>query len=76
MSWRAPRNRTTLAASAVLLDVGHTLADHLTDQCDWQAAGKAAPTRAAGANPHRGCAANLAHVAQYHLTSVVLGALA
>ncbi|MET9263713.1 hypothetical protein [Amycolatopsis sp. NPDC004079] len=69
----------TFAASGFLLVAAHNLADHVTGQCDWQAANKAAPTReevAAGASPHRGWRANLAHVAQYHLTLMVQGFLA
>ncbi|MCR3719914.1 MULTISPECIES: hypothetical protein [Prauserella salsuginis group] len=69
----------TFAASGVVLLVGHNLADHVTGQCDWQAANKGAPKPeevAAGASPHRGWLANLAHVGQYHLSLLVLGFLA
>lgn len=69
----------TFASTGFLLLVAHNLADHVTGQCDWQAAGKGAPTPeevAAGAHPRRGWLPNLAHVAQYHLTVIVLGFLA
>lgn len=69
----------TFGASWAVLHVGHNLADHVTGQCDWQAAGKGAPKPeevAEGASPHRGWLANLAHVAQYHLTLAVLGFVA
>jgi hypothetical protein len=69
----------TFGASYVVLTVGHTLADHLFGQTDWQASNKAAPTPeevVGGARKHRGWAANLAHVALYHLTLVALGLLA
>lgn len=57
----------TFGASAAVLYVGHDVADHVTGQSDWQAANKAAPKPeeiAAGASPHRGWLANLAHVGQ------------
>ncbi|QYN17450.1 hypothetical protein [Amycolatopsis sp. DSM 110486] len=69
----------TFAASGFVLLVVHNLADHVTGQTDWQADNKAAPKPdevAAGANPHQGWSAILAHVAMYHLTMVVLGLLA
>jgi hypothetical protein len=69
----------TFSATGFVLLVAHNLADHVTGQCDWQAANKAAPKPeeiAAGANPHRGWLADLAHVAQYHTTVLVLGFLA
>jgi hypothetical protein len=68
----------TFAASGVVLLVGHNLADHVTGQSDWQAEHKGAPKPedvAAGASPHRGWLANLAHVGQYHLTLIALGFL-
>ncbi|MCQ8833773.1 DUF3307 domain-containing protein [Streptomyces malaysiensis] len=68
----------TFAGSGFFLLVGHNLADHVTGQCDWQAAEKGAPTPeevAAGASPRRGWRANLAHVGLYHLTLLVLGFL-
>jgi hypothetical protein len=71
------RKVATFAGSWAVLAVGHTVADHLTGQTDWQAAHKGAPTRdqvEAGAHRHAGWAANLAHVAQYHATLIVLGA--
>ncbi|WIX75981.1 hypothetical protein QRX50_31475 [Amycolatopsis carbonis] len=69
----------TFAASGFILLVAHNLADHVTGQTDSQADNKAAPTPdevAAGANPHQGWPAILAHVARYHVTLVVLGLLA
>lgn len=69
----------TFGASWPVLYVGHNLADHVTGQSDWQAANKVAPKPeeiTAGAKPHRGWLANLAHILQYHLTLIVLGFLA
>lgn len=66
----------TFGASWVVLAVGHNVADHVTGQSDWQATHKAAPRPeevAAGVSRYRGWPANLAHVAQYHVTLVVLG---
>uniref|UniRef100_UPI003F4931A9 hypothetical protein n=1 Tax=Streptomyces sp. CA-136453 TaxID=3240050 RepID=UPI003F4931A9 len=60
------------------LAAGHNLADHVAGQTDAQAAGKGAPTKdevAAGACPRRGWAADLKHVAQYHLVLAVIIAL-
>ncbi|GAA3561387.1 hypothetical protein GCM10022222_51450 [Amycolatopsis ultiminotia] len=69
----------TFAASWAVVHVAHNLADHVTGQTDWQADNKGAPTShqiAAGANPHTGWPANLAHVGQYHATLLLLGSLA
>ena len=65
----------TFATVWAVLAVGHNLADHVLGQNDHQARHKAAPTAAevaAGAHPHQGWGACLAHVTHYHL---VLGAL-
>lgn len=50
----------TFAAIAVTLHVAHQVADHVLGQTDWQANHKADPGPG-------GWAANLTHVAQYHL---------
>lgn len=68
----------TFAATWAIVHAGHGVADHVC-QTDWQAAHKTAPTPgevAAGASPHRGWRAALAHVATYHLTLIALGSLA
>ncbi|MEU3501590.1 hypothetical protein ABZ726_12710 [Streptomyces hundungensis] len=60
------------------LAAGHNLADHVAGQTDAQADAKGAPSRdevAAGASPRRGWAADLKHVAQYHLVLGVIIAL-
>ncbi|QXV63528.1 transcriptional regulator [Amycolatopsis sp. TNS106] len=71
---------TTFAASWAVLHVAHNLGDHVTGQTDRQAERKGAPTPEQVANGdttrHGGWAANLAHIAQYHLTLGVLGLLA
>ena len=59
----------TFAATLPLLLVAHNLADHVTGQTHAQALTKAAPGRA-------GWAANLRHVAAYHVTLATLTALA
>lgn len=69
----------TFGATWALLHLGHNLADHVTGQTDRQADRKGAPTAgqiADGASPHRGWIANLAHVAQYHATLLMIGFLA
>lgn len=68
----------TFATVWAVLSVGHNLADHVFGQTDHQAAHKGAPAAAEvaeGVSPHRGWAACLAHVAQYHVVLVVLVAL-
>jgi Protein of unknown function (DUF3307) len=57
------------AALAATLYAGHQVADHVLGQTDEQAADKAKPGV-------RGWAANLAHVAQYHLVVGVMLAAA
>jgi hypothetical protein len=67
------------AGSWAVLHIGHNLGDHVTGQTDHQATGKGAPTPdqvERGAHRHAGWAANLAHVAHYHLTLVIVGLLA
>lgn len=69
----------TFGASWAVLHVGHKLGDHVTGQTDWQAGRKGAPTAeqvARGVSPRRGWAADLCHVAQYHVNLLVIGFLA
>ncbi|MBE1580400.1 hypothetical protein ACFORH_43455 [Amycolatopsis roodepoortensis] len=71
---------TTFAASWAVLHVAHHLGDHITGQTDRQAEHKGAPlpeeVETGAKARHSGWAANLAHIAQYHLTLLVLGGLA